>query len=504
MTTAEIGAETIVTTVRNPRFQKAGLTFDDVLLVPAKSDVLPHEVNVTTDFTRNIGLNLPICSAAMDTVTEAGLAIALAREGGIGVIHRNFTLAEQASEVDRVKRSESGMIVKPIHLPPDRLISEALELMARFHISGIPITQDGKLVGILTNRDLKYEEDLSQKIRDVMTKDNLITTHEGITLDEAKKVLHQNRIEKLPVVDENFMLKGLITIKDIDKIRLYPNACKDEKGRLRVAAALGPGSDMEERAAALVEANVDVLVVDTAHGHSTAVIKAVEKLKGTYSDVDLVAGNVVTAEATQDLIEAGVDAVKVGIGPSAICTTRVVAGVGVPQITAVCECVEVADKYGIPVIADGGIRYSGDIAKAIAAGASSVMIGSLLAGTEESPGQTVIYQGRSYKAHRGMGSIGAMRKRGGRERYFQFSEAAVEKLVPEGIEGRVPYKGTLGGYIYQLVGGLRHGMGYCGARNIEELRKNAKFIRTTSAGLKESHPHDIAITEESPNYMMEV
>jgi len=490
--------------ISSPRFQKLGLTFDDVLLVPAKSNILPHEVDVTTKFTRNIELSLPICSAAMDTVTEAELAIALAREGGIGVIHRNFTVEEQASEVDRVKRSESGMIVKPIHLPPDRPIREALELMERFHISGIPVTQDGKLVGILTNRDLKYEEDLSQKIGDVMTKDNLVTAYPGITLDEAKKVLHQNRIEKLPVVDENFILKGLITIKDIDKIRLYPNACKDGRGRLRVAAALGPGADMEERAAALIEASVDVLLIDSAHGHAMSVIKAAEKLKAKHSDIDLVAGNVVTAEAAQDLISAGADAIKVGVGPSAICTTRVVAGVGVPQITAICECVEVAEKHGVPVIADGGVRYSGDIAKAIAAGASSVMIGSLFAGTDESPGEIIIYQGRSYKAHRGMGSVGAMKKRGGRERYFQFSESAVEKLVPEGIEGRVPYKGALGSYVYQLVGGLRHGMGYCGAKNIQEMRKKTKFIRTTSAGVKESHPHDITITEEAPNYMTEI
>jgi len=490
--------------ISNPRFQKMGLTFDDVLLVPAKSSILPHEVDVATHFTRNIELSLPICSAAMDTVTEAELAIALAREGGIGVIHRNFTVEEQASEVDRVKRSESGMIVKPIHLPPDRPIREALELMERFHISGIPVTQDGKLVGILTNRDLKYEEDLSQKIGDVMTKDNLVTANPGITLDEAKKVLHQNRIEKLPVVDENFILKGLITIKDIDKIRLYPNACKDGRGRLRVAAALGPGADMEERAAALIEASVDVLLIDSAHGHAMSVIKAAEKLKAWHSDIDLVAGNVVTAEAAQDLISAGADAIKVGVGPSAICTTRVVAGVGVPQITAICECVEVAEKHGVPVIADGGVRYSGDIAKAIAAGASSVMIGSLFAGTDESPGEIIIYQGRSYKAHRGMGSVGAMKKRGGRERYFQFSESAVEKLVPEGIEGRVPYKGALGSYVYQLVGGLRHGMGYCGAKNIQDLRKKSKFIRTTSAGIRESHPHDITITEEAPNYMTEL
>ena len=490
--------------VTNPKFQKQGLTFDDVLLIPAKSDVLPHEVEITTRLTRNIPLSLPICSAAMDTVTEAGLAIALAREGGMGVIHRNFTVEEQANEVDRVKRSESGMIVKPIHLPPDRLISEALEMMARFHISGIPVTQDGKLVGILTNRDLKYEEDLSQKIGDVMTKDNLVTTQEGITLDEAKKILHQNRIEKLPVVDENFMLKGLITIKDIDKIRMYPNACKDETGRLRVAAALGPGADIEERAAALIEAHVDVLVIDTAHGHSTSVLKAVERLKANHSDMDLIAGNVVTAEATEDLIKAGADAVKVGVGPSSICTTRVVAGVGVPQITAIFECAEAAEKYDVPIIADGGIRYSGDIAKAIGAGASSVMIGSLFAGTEESPGQAIIYQGRSYKLHRGMGSLGAMRKRGGRERYFQFSEEAVEKMVPEGIEGRVPFKGSLSSYVYQLVGGLRHGMGYCGAKNIQELRTKAQFIRATGAGIKESHPHDITITEEAPNYMTQM
>ena len=503
MTTAEKEDGGRAAAVRNARFQREGLSFDDVLLVPAKSDVLPHEVDVRTNFTKNIELNLPVCSAAMDTVTEAGLAIALAREGGIGVIHRNFTVAEQANEVDRVKRSESGMIVKPIHLPPDKPIIEALDLMARFHISGIPITQDGKLVGILTNRDLKYEEDLSQRISDVMTKDNLITGSEGITLDEAKKILHLNRIEKLPVVDENFMLKGLVTIKDIDKIIQFPKACKDERGRLRVAAALGPGEDMDERAAALVEAQVDVLVIDTAHGHSAAVIKAVEELKTRYPNIDLVAGNVVTSQATQELIQAGADAVKVGIGPGAICTTRVVAGVGVPQITAICECVEVAGKYDIPVVADGGIRYSGDIVKSIAAGASTVMIGSLFAGTEESPGESIIYQGRSYKTYRGMGSVGAMKKRGGRERYFQFSETAVEKLVPEGIEGRVPYKGQLGGYVYQLIGGLRHGMGYCGAKNINELRTKAEFIRATSAGLQESHPHDITITEESPNYMRE-
>ncbi len=484
------------------RFQKEGLTFDDVLLVPARSDILPQEIDVRTNFTKNIRLNIPLCSAAMDTVTEARLAIALAREGGIGVIHRNFSIEEQADEVDTVKRSESGMIVKPIHLPPDRPISEALDLMAKFHISGIPVTQDGKLVGILTNRDLRYEDDLSKKIGDVMTKTDLITAREGITLDEAKKILHQNRIEKLPVVDENFMLVGLITIKDIDKIRQYPNACKDDHGRLRVAAAVGPGPDMEDRVSALISANVDVIVIDSAHGHSVSVINATKTIKAKYN-IDVVVGNVVTKEATQELIDAGADAIKVGVGPGAICTTRVVAGVGVPQITAIYECTEVAEKYGIPIIADGGIRYSGDITKAIAAGASCVMIGSLFAGTEESPGETIIYQGRSYKAYRGMGSIGAMKKRGGRERYFQFTESKAEKLIPEGIEGRVPYKGPLGDYVYQLVGGLRHGMGYCGTRNIEELRKNAKFIRTTVAGLRESHPHDIVITEEAPNYSIQ-
>jgi IMP dehydrogenase len=484
------------------KFQKVGLTFDDVLLVPARSEVLPNEIDVKTYLTKNIMLNIPLCSAAMDTVTEASLAIALAREGGIGVIHRNFTIEEQADEVDKVKRSESGMIVKPIHLPPDKPISEALELMARFHISGIPVTQNGKLVGILTNRDLRYEEDLSRKIGDIMTKDKLVTAKKGVTLEEAKKVLHQNRIEKLPVVDDNFNLIGLITIKDIDKIKQYPYSCKDEKGRLRVAAAVGPSSELIDRVSALIDANVDVIVVDAAHGHSVSVINAVKDIKSKYK-IDVIAGNVVTQEATLELIDAGADAVKVGVGPGAICTTRVVAGVGVPQITAIYECTETAEKHGIPIIADGGVRFSGDIAKAIAAGASSVMIGSLFAGTEESPGETIIYQGRTYKAYRGMGSIGAMKKRGGRERYFQFSESRAEKLIPEGIEGRVPYKGTLSDYVYQLVGGLRHGMGYCGTKNIEELRKNARFVRNTIAGLKESHPHDIFITEEAPNYSLQ-
>jgi len=484
------------------KFQKLGLTFDDVLLIPARSEVLPHEIDVKTNFSKNLTLNIPLCSAAMDTVTEARLAIALAREGGIGVIHRNLTIEEQADEVDKVKRSESGMIVKPIHLPPDKPISEAFDLMARFHISGIPVTKDGKLVGILTNRDLRYEEDLTRLIGDVMTKENLVTAREGVTLEEAKKVLHQNRIEKLPVVDDNYMLIGLITIKDIDKIKQYPSSCKDEKGRLRVAAAVGPASDMDERVSALIEANVDVIVLDSAHGHQISVINAVKMIKSKYN-IDVVGGNVVTQEGTLELIEAGADAVKVGIGPSAICTTRIVAGVGVPQITAVYECTEVANKYGIPIIADGGIRYSGDISKAIAAGASSIMIGNLFAGTEESPGETIIFQGRTYKTYRGMGSIGAMKKRGGRERYFQFTESKTEKLIPEGIEGRVPYKGLLGDYVYQLVGGLKHSMGYCGTKDIEALRRDAKFIRSTVAGLKESHPHDIIITEEAPNYSIQ-
>jgi IMP dehydrogenase len=484
------------------KFQKLGLTFDDVLLIPARSEVLPHEIDVKTNFSKNVTLNIPLCSAAMDTVTEARLAIALAREGGIGVIHRNLSIEEQVDEVDKVKRSESGMIVKPIHLPPDKPISEAFDLMARFHISGIPVTKDGKLVGILTNRDLRYEEDLTRLIGDVMTKENLVTAREGVTLEEAKKVLHQNRIEKLPVVDENYMLIGLITIKDIDKIKQYPSSCKDEKGRLRVAAAVGPGPDMDERVSALIEANVDVIVLDSAHGHQISVINAVKMIKSKYN-IDVVGGNVVTQEGTLELIEAGADAVKVGIGPSAICTTRIVAGVGVPQITAVYECTEVAEKYGIPIIADGGIRYSGDISKAIAAGASSIMIGNLFAGTEESPGETIIFQGRTYKTYRGMGSIGAMKKRGGRERYFQFTESKTEKLIPEGIEGRVPYKGLISDYVYQLVGGLKHSMGYCGTKDIEALRRDAKFIRSTVAGLKESHPHDIIITEEAPNYSIQ-
>lgn len=480
------------------KFEKEGLTFDDLLLVPARSDVLPSEVDTSTWLTPNIRLNVPICSAAMDTVTESALAIAIAREGGLGIIHRNCAVEEQVNEVDKVKRSESGMIVDPITLPPETHIKEALALMQKYRISGIPITENGRLVGILTNRDLRYLSNFDIPVREAMTKGNLITASEGITLEKAKEILHQNRIEKLPVVDENFMLRGLITIKDIDKIIQYPNACKDERGRLRVGAAIGSSSNIDE-VAALVDASVDVLVIDTAHGHSKKVIEAAQKIKARYNNVDLIVGNVATAEGVKDLVEAGANAIKVGIGPGSICTTRVIAGVGVPQITAIYECSQEADKYGIPIIADGGIRYSGDITKALAAGASSVMIGSLFAGTEESPGETVIYQGRTFKTYRAMGSVGAMKRRGGRERYFQ-GESTSEKLVPEGIEGRVPYKGKLKDYMYQLVGGLRAGMGYCGAGNIEQLRKEAKFIRITTGGLRESHPHDVAITEEAPNY----
>jgi len=480
------------------KFEKIGLSFDDVLLVPAASDVLPSQVDTSTQLTNNIRLNIPVCSAAMDTVTDSNLAIAIAREGGIGFIHRNFSLEEQLNEVDRVKRSESGMIEDPITLPPDRPIKDALELMKRYHISGIPITKQGLLVGIITNRDLKYPENLDQPINERMTSENLITAPEGTTLEEAKRILHNTRKEKLLIVDEIFMLRGLITIKDIDKIAQYPNACKDPSGKLRVVAAIGGSGNLEE-VERLIEAGVDALAIDTAHGHSSQVIAATEKIKAKY-DIDLIVGNVATAEATKDLIEVGADAVKVGVGPGSICTTRVISGVGVPQITAIYECAQEADKYGIPIIADGGIRYSGDIAKAIAAGASCVMIGNLFAGTEESPGETIIYQGRSFKVYRAMGSVSAMRERGGRERYLQAEEEDPKKLVPEGIEGRVPYKGKLDDLIYQLMGGLRAGMGYCGAKDIEALRNKSKFIRITSGGLRESHPHDVAITEESPNY----
>ncbi|NLY51537.1 MAG: IMP dehydrogenase [Firmicutes bacterium] len=479
------------------KFGKEGLTFDDVLLIPGESDVLPREVSTRTKLTARIELNIPLMSAGMDTVTEARLAIAMAREGGIGVIHKNLSIEDQAGEVDKVKRSESGVIVDPIYLSPEHSVRDALEIMARYRISGVPITENGRLVGILTNRDLVFEENFDQPVANVMTSENLITAPVGTTLEEAKAILHKHKIEKLPLVDDKYLLKGLITIKDIKKAIQYPYAAKDHQGRLRVAAAVGVGADLADRAAALVEAGVDALVVDTAHGHSRRVIDSVAWLKDKYGDrVDIIAGNVATAEATKALIEAGVDAVKVGIGPGSICTTRVVAGIGVPQVTAIWDCSRAAAGTGVPIIADGGIKYSGDIVKAIAAGADVVMLGSLLAGTEESPGDTETYQGRRYKVYRGMGSLGAM-KEGSSDRYFQERES---KLVPEGIEGRVPYKGPVSETIFQLVGGLRAGMGYCGTRNIEELKTKTKFVRITSAGLRESHPHNIQITKEAPNY----
>jgi IMP dehydrogenase len=488
------------------------LTFDDVLLVPRQSRVLPSQVDVTTRLTRNIRLNVPLVSAAMDTVTESRLAIAMAQHGGLGIIHKNLTPAEQATEVDRVKRSESGMIVNPITLSPQHRIHEALDLMRQFSISGVPITEDGrkegKLVGILTNRDLRFETNLDRPISDVMTRENLITVPVGTTLDEAREILHRHKVEKLLVVDQNHMLKGLITVKDIQKVIKYPNACKDTLGRLRVGAAIGVGRDALERAAALVAAHVDVLVVDTAHGHSQNVLDMVRRLRREHDKVELVAGNVATAEATEALIDLGVDAVKVGIGAGSICTTRVIAGIGVPMISAVADCARAAARHKVPVIADGGIRYSGDITKAIAVGASSAMIGSLFAGTDESPGEIILYQGRSFKEYRGMGSIGAMR-RGSRDRYFQdeydlneTSESG-EKLVPEGIEGRVAHKGSVAAMIHQLVGGLRAGMGYCGCATIRELHEEAQLLRVTAAGMQESHVHDVIITKEAPNYRRE-
>jgi IMP dehydrogenase len=483
------------------RFAKEGLTFDDVLLVPAESQVLPDEVSTSSRFTRGIELAIPISSAAMDTVTEARMAVALAREGGIGVIHRNLSIEHQVAEVDKVKRSESGMIVEPVTLRSQDRVSDALELMETYHISGIPITDEaGRLVGILTNRDLRFEINTQQPVANLMTNENLVTVPVGTTLDEAKAVLARHRIEKLPVVDEGGYLKGLITVKDIQKKIQYPLATKDEQGRLRVAAAVGVGPDALERAAALVDEEVDAVVVDTSHGHSQAVVDTVREIKQRF-DVQVVAGNIVTQEATEALCDAGADAVKVGVGPASICTTRVVAGVGVPQITAVHDCVQAASRYGVPVIADGGIQFSGDIAKAIAAGANSVMLGSLLAGTDESPGEVVVAQGEYYKEYRGMGSVGAMRARSySKDRYFQGERHDVAKLVPEGIEGRVPYKGPLTNIIYQLQGGLRQAMGYCGAATIDELRTGARFVRMTAAGLRESHPHDVAMTKESPNY----
>ncbi len=476
------------------------LTFDDVLLRPAKSSVLPAQADTRTRFTRNISLNIPVVSAAMDTVTESRLAIALAQQGGIGIIHKTMPIERQAAEIDKVKRSESGMIVDPVTISPKSKISEAQGIMKQYKISGVPVTENGKLVGILTNRDLRFETRFDLPVEAVMTRENLITVPVGTTLEEAAKLLHHRRVEKLLVVDEAFILKGLITVKDIQKRIKYPNAAKDEHGRLRVGAALGATGDFLERAQELVKAKADVLVVDTAHGHSARVMEAVRILREQYSGVDLVAGNVATHEGACDLIERGVDAIKVGIGPGSICTTRIVTGAGVPQISAILDCARAATPKGIPVIADGGIKFSGDITKGIAAGASTVMIGSLFAGTEESPGETILFQGRSFKSYRGMGSLSAMAAGSG-DRYSQ--EGELSKLVAEGIEGRVPYKGLLAEMVAQLVGGLRSGMGYCGCGNIEELQKNARFIRITAAGLRESHVHDVIITKEAPNYRLE-
>jgi len=481
---------------------REGLTFDDVLLVPAHSTVLPKEVDLTTQLTPRVRLNIPLLSAAMDTVTENRTAICMAREGGLGILHKNMTPAMQALEVDQVKKSESGMIVDPITMRPEQKIYEALELMEKYRISGVPITTNGKLVGILTNRDLRFETKLDQPISNVMTKDKLVTVPPGTTLEEAKFHLHQHRIEKLLVVDDSYALKGLITIKDIEKVRKYPNACKDDFGRLRVGAAVGVAGDREERLEALVRAGVDVVVIDTAHGHSQGVLDSVRDTKRAYPDLQLIAGNIATAEAAAALIKAGVDAVKVGIGPGSICTTRVVAGVGVPQITAIADVATVTRKAGIPLIADGGIKYSGELPKAIAAGADIIMIGSLFAGTDESPGETILYQGRTYKTYRGMGSLGAM-KQGSKDRYFQGDVDSDVKLVPEGIEGRVPFRGSLSSNIHQLMGGLRAGMGYTGCRTIRELQDNARFMRITNAGLRESHVHDVTITHEAPNYRVE-
>jgi IMP dehydrogenase len=475
------------------------LTFDDVLLLPGYSEVHPRDVETMTHLTRDITLNVPLVSAAMDTVTESSLAIAIAQEGGIGIIHKNLPVAEQVEEVDRVKRSESGMIVNPITLPPDVSMNRALELMEKFRISGVPITEGKRLVGILTNRDLRFVRGKDLKVQDVMTRENLITAPVGTTLEEAERILHQNRIEKLPVVDENFQLRGLITVKDIQKRIRYPRACKDHLGRLRVGAAIGVGHDNLERLDELVRAGVDVIAVDSAHGHSKGVLETARAAKAKHPSVQLIVGNVATAEATRDLIDAGADAVKVGMGPGSICTTRVVAGVGVPQMSAIFECAAAAAGSGVPIIADGGIKYSGDIVKALGAGAHSVMLGNLLAGTEESPGETVLYEGRTYKVYQGMGSLSAMSSGRG-DRYFQEGVKDLKKLVAEGIEARVPYKGQVANVIYQLVGGLRAGMGYCGVRTIEELRTKTRFVRITQAGLRESHPHDVTITKEAPNY----
>ncbi len=484
--------------MRSKKIIGEAITYDDVLLVPAKSSVVPRDVDVTTRLTKNIRLNIPLLSAAMDTVTESEMAIALAREGGIGIIHKNLSIERQAEEVDKVKRSESGMIMNPVTLTADKTVGDVLDLMTKFSVSGIPIVADGKLVGILTNRDLRFQPNRALRVADVMTSTNLITAPIGTTLEEAEVILQKHKIEKLPVVDKNGKLKGLITFKDIQKKKRFPNACKDKHGRLRVGAAVGVTADTMDRVDALVKAGVDVVIIDTAHGHSKGVIEMLKRVKLKFT-IDVIAGNVGTGEATKELIKAGADCVKIGIGPGSICTTRVVAGVGVPQVTAIMDCVTVARKYKIPVIADGGIKQTGDIAKAIAAGADSVMIGGLFAGLQESPGEKVLYEGRTYKLYRGMGSIDAM-KEGSKDRYFQDVEDDVQKLVPEGIEGRVPFKGELSATVYQMVGGLRAAMGYCGAEDIKALQDRAQFMKMSDAGLRESHPHDIHITKEAPNY----
>lgn len=491
--------------MREDKFGKEGLTFDDVLLIPAHSQVLPNEVELGTQLSETLKLKSPFISAGMDTVTEAEMAIAMARQGGFGVIHKNMSIEEQAEMVDRVKRSESGVITNPFFLTPEHQVYDAEHLMAKFRISGVPIVNDieeQKLVGILTNRDLRFIQDYSIQISKVMTSENLVTAPVGTTLNEAEKLLQQHKIEKLPLVDENGILKGLITIKDIEKVIEFPNSAKDSQGRLLVAAAVGVTGDAMNRIEKLVEAGADAIVIDTAHGHSEGVLNQLKKVRAAYPDLDIIAGNVATAEGTVALIEAGASIVKVGIGPGSICTTRVVAGVGVPQISAVYECAKAAQEYNVPVIADGGVKYSGDIVKAIAAGAHAVMLGSMFAGTTESPGETEIYQGRKYKVYRGMGSLGAM-KAGSKDRYFQGDTEDAKKLVPEGIEGRVPYKGALADISHQLIGGLRSGMGYCGAATIEDLRKNAQFVKITNAGLRESHPHDVQITKEAPNYSVQ-
>lgn len=482
--------------MREDKFGKQGLTFDDVLLIPAHSDVLPRDVDVRTHLTQNVTLNIPVMSAGMDTVTEAEMAIAMAREGGIGVIHKNMSIDEQAREVKLVKRSEHGIIVDPIYLAPDNTLSDADELMNKYHISGVPITENGKLVGIITNRDMRFETDLSRPISDIMTSKGLITAPEHTNMEEAKRILQAHRIEKLPLVDDDGHLKGLITIRDIEKMRKFPNSNKDSDGRLKVAAAIGVTSDVEDRVEALLDAKADVLVIDTAHGHSEGVLQTIRRLRKAFPHLELIAGNVATYDATKALIEAGVSAVKVGIGPGSICTTRVIAGIGVPQITAIYDCAKAAEGTGIPIIADGGIQYSGDIAKALGAGASCVMLGNLLAGTEEAPGEMIIYQGKNYKSYRGMGSLGAMQA-GSKDRYFQQN---AKKLVPEGIEGRIPYKGHVSDVLFQLIGGLRASMGYCGAKDIKAMNEDTQFIQITGAGLRESHPHDVSITKEAPNY----